>query len=112
MTRAARPVPSTTAMPRASSAARSPVGDRLRVREEDDVVGPLAQQVRVVDGAGAGAENADRLVAHLPAVAVGAVQEVAAPALPNTRNLGEPVDRPRGDEESSGAHGRSSATGA
>ena len=53
----------------------------VRVGEEDDVVRPLPEQLRVVDGAGIGSEDADRLVAHLPAVAVRAVQKVAAPAL-------------------------------
>ena len=53
----------------------------MRVGEEDDVVRPLPQELRVVDGAGIGSEDADRLVAHLPAVAVRAVQNVASPPL-------------------------------
>ena len=65
--------------------------DGVRVREEDHVVGPLAQEVRVLDGPGAGAEHADRLVADLPAVAVGAVQEIAAPALAGAGDVGQVV---------------------
>ena len=68
-------------MPRAVKRRALVRGDGVRVWEEDDVVRPLPKQLRVVGGAGAGPEDADRLVAHLPAVAVRAVQEIAAPAL-------------------------------
>ena len=60
--------------------------------EEDDVVRPLAQQLRMVDGAGMGAENPDRLVAHLPAVAVRAVEESPGPSAPGRREYRELVD--------------------
>ena len=63
-------------------------GEGVRVGEEDDVVRPLPQELRVVDGAGIGSEDADRLVAHLPAVAVRAVEEVAAPALSRAGDVG------------------------
>ena len=45
----------------------------------------------MLDGAGLGREDADRLVAHLPAVAVGAVEEVAAPALAGAGDVGQLV---------------------
>ena len=38
-----------------------------------------------------GPEHADRLVAHLPAVAVGAVQEIASPALAGADDIGQVV---------------------
>ena len=75
-------------MPRADQHLALGLGERVGVREEDDVVRPLAEQMRVVDGAGAGADDADRLVADLPAVAVGAVEEVSAPALAGARDVG------------------------
>ena len=57
------------------------VGQSVGVGEEDDVVGPLPHQLRVLDGAWVGAEDSDGLVADLPSVAVRAVQEISAPAL-------------------------------
>ena len=44
----------------------------------------------MLDGPGR-SEHADRLVAHLPAVAVRAVQEIAAPALAGARDIGQLV---------------------
>jgi hypothetical protein len=57
------------------------------VREEEDVVRPLPQEMRMVDGTGSGSEDSDWLIANLPAVAVGAVEEVAAPALARPRDV-------------------------
>ena len=57
------------------------LGQVVRVREEDQVVRPLPDESRVLDGAAACAENSERLIADFPAVAVGAVQEVAPPAV-------------------------------
>ena len=79
--------------------------DRVGVREEDDVVRPLAEEVRVVDRAGAGVDDTDRLVANLPAVAVGAVEEVSAPALAGAGDVGQPVDRSGREEEPSRGQG-------
>ena len=79
-------------------------GERVRVGEEDDVVRPLPQELRVLDGAGIGSEHADRLVAHLPAMAVGAVEEVAAPALPRAGNLGKLVDGAGREQQPSRCH--------
>ena len=55
----------------------------------------------MVDGAGIGSEDADRLVAHLPAMAVRAVEEVAAPALSRAGNVGKLVDGAGREQEPS-----------
>ena len=62
-------------------------GQRVGVGEEDHVVGPLAEQERMLDRAGLGAQDGDRLVADLPAVAVRAVQQVPAPPLVGTGDV-------------------------
>ena len=41
------------------------------MNEEDDVLGPLSDEQRMRDRTRVGAEHAERLVAHLPAVAYG-----------------------------------------
>ena len=76
-------------------------GEGVRVGEEDDVVRPLPQELRVVDGTGIGSEDADRLVAHLPAMAVRAVEEVAAPALSGAGNVGKLIDGAGREQEPS-----------
>jgi hypothetical protein len=50
----------------------------VAVGEQDHVVGPLPQQVSVRDGFRRSTEDAERLVAHLVAVAVRTVQQVPA----------------------------------
>ena len=45
----------------------------------------------MLDGPRTGREHADRLVAHLPAVAVRAVQEIASPALASADDIGQLV---------------------
>ena len=74
-------------------------GERVGVREEDDVGRPLADQLGVLDCFGGPAQHAEGLVAHLVAVAVGAVQEIAAPPLPDTRDVGQHVVQTRGHEQ-------------
>ena len=64
----------------------------------DHVVGQLAEQQRLVRGHRRGREDDDGLVAHLPAVAVGAVQDVAAPPLGQAGHVGQLVADPGGDE--------------
>jgi hypothetical protein len=66
-------------------------GQVIGVDEERHVVGPLPHQQRMLDRARQGAENADRLVAHLPPVAIGAVQEIPPPPLADPRDLGQLV---------------------
>ena len=60
-------------------------GEGGAVGEEDDVVGPLPDEVGVGEGLRGAAEHAEGLVPDLVAVAVGAVQQVAAPALARRR---------------------------
>ena len=71
------------------------------MREEDQVVRPLADELCVLDGAGAGAEHPERLIANFPAVAVGAVEEVFAPALPESGDRREFVCRSGRDQQPS-----------
>lgn len=69
--------------------------------EEDDVVGPLPYQLGVLDGAGLSAQDSQRLVADLPAMAVRAVQQVAAPALVDPRHVRQLVADTGGDQDPS-----------
>ena len=55
------------------------------------------------DGLGGPAEDAEGLVADLVAVAVRAVQQVAAPALAHPGDVGELVAQPGGDQDAAGA---------
>ena len=71
--------------------------------EVDDVVGPLPDEQGVLDGRGVGAEHPERLIAHLPAVAVGAVEEVLAPPFPDAGDVGEVVAHAGGDQHAPGA---------
>ena len=64
------------------------------VHEERDVDRPLTDELRVRAGGGVRAEHAEPPVAHLPSVAVRAVQHVASPALADAREFGEVVDEP------------------
>jgi hypothetical protein len=74
------------------------------VPEERDVVAQLAEEQRLVHGHGTGGQDADRLVADLPPVAVRAVQDVAAPALGHARQVGQLVDQPGGHQQPAGRH--------
>ena len=58
----------------------------------------------MVDGAGIGTEDADRLIAHLPAMAVRAVEEVAAPTLSRAGNVGKLIDGAGREKEPSCCH--------
>ena len=75
----------------------------LGVGEEDDVVGPLADEQGVLDGGGVGAEHAEWLVTNLPAVAVGAVEEVPAPSFTDAGDVGQVVADAGGDQNATGA---------
>ncbi len=74
-------------------------GERAGVGEEHDVAGPLPDDERVLDGVRGSTEYAEALVADLVAVAVGAVEQVAAPALADARDVGEHVAEPGGDQD-------------
>jgi len=71
----------------------------LGVGEVDDVVGPLAHDLRVLDRARAGADDAEGLVADFVAVAIGAVEQVTAPPLRHAGDVGDAVDDAGGDED-------------
>ena len=64
-----------------------------------DVVGPLADQEGVLDGLRCAAKYANRLVADFVAVAVGAVQEVAAPPLSHAGDVRDLIVEPGGDQD-------------
>ena len=72
-----------------------------RVGEEDNVVRPLTNQQRVLDGVGPRAQHPDGLVADLPAVAIRAVQQVAAPSLANARDVRQLVADPGREQDPS-----------
>lgn len=66
------------------------VGTRLRcgVQEQGDVSTPLPEQLRLVHSEGTGGQDPYGLVAHLPAVTVGTMHNVAAPALTKSWYVG------------------------
>ena len=96
--------PSTTAMPRAASCSACSSVERRAAAEEDDVVAQLPEQQRLVHRHRAARQHADRLVAHLPAVAVRAVQHVAAPPLPQPGHVRQLVDQPGGHQQPARPH--------
>ena len=67
-----------------------------------DPVGQLAPEPGRVPGQRTHGEDADRLVADLVAVAVGAVQDVTAPAFGDARDVGQPVLEAGGDQHPPG----------
>ena len=74
-------------------------GERIGVGEEDDVVRPLPDQEGVLHCSRIRAEDAERLVANLPAVAVRAVQEIAPPPLADAGDVGQLVAEAGGDQD-------------
>src|SRR4051794_32319060 len=66
------------------------------VAEQDDIVGPLAQQDREVFAAGAAREDGDPLVAALEAVAVRASACADSPALGKAGTSGPRAEHARG----------------
>jgi hypothetical protein len=81
--------------------ARDLVGGEVvrAVAEQDDVVGPLAQQDGEVLAAGAGGENGEALVAVLEAVAVRAGVRARAPQVGEAGDVGHFVEHPRREED-------------
>lgn len=59
--------------------------------QQCDVVTELAEDERVVDCQGSGAQYGDGAVAYFPAVAVHAVEHVAAPAFGQPLDIGQLV---------------------
>src|SRR5664279_666255 len=79
-------------------------GERVGVREEDDVGRPLAHQQGMLDGVGCSAQHSELLVADLVSVAVGAMQEISRPTLADAGDVGQVVSQPRGDDQPPGGH--------
>jgi hypothetical protein len=69
---------------------------------DHDVVRELPEQQRVVRGHRRGRQHRDRPVAHLPPVAVGAVQHVLAPPLGQACHVGQLVADATGDQHPPG----------
>ena len=97
-----RTVPSTTPMARATSSVRWVSVSMPSRCEEDDVVAPLPHDLGVADRVGCRADDAERLVADLVAVAVRAVQHVAGPAFTQAGDVGELVAQPGGERAPAG----------
>lgn len=74
----------------------------LGVGDVDDVLGPLADELGVEDGTRVGAEHGEGLIANLPAVAIGTVQEVLSPSLTDAGDVRELVARSGGYEDAAG----------
>ena len=70
------------------------LGEARGRREEHDVVGPLADDLGVAHRVRRSTQNAERLIEHLVAVAIQAVQNVARPPLAKTRDFGQSVAQP------------------
>ncbi len=62
----------------------------------------LAEHLRLVSRHRAGGEDADHLIAHLPAMAIGAVQNVFAPTFGQARDVGQGVNEASGDQQPAG----------
>ncbi len=76
-------------------------GQAVRVGEEEDVVRPLAYEQGVLHRAGQGAQHPEGLVAHLPPVAVRAVEEIPTPALVHPGDVRELIGHACGEEHPS-----------
>ncbi len=69
------------------------------MQEEGEAGAPLPPQLGLVQGRRSGGQHADRRVAHLPAVAVRAVQDVAAPPFRKAGNPGQFVAQAGGHQQ-------------
>jgi len=77
----------------------------VTVAEQHHVVRPLSPELRHVDGHRVDPDHADRPIADLPAVAVRAMQHRAAPALGQTRDVGQFVAQPGSQQDPPGSDG-------
>ena len=75
------------------------LGQVSLVGEEHDIGGPLPDEVCVSDRLRGAADDAQRPVTDLVAMAVGAVEKVATPALVHARDVGEHVAKPGGHQQ-------------
>lgn len=81
-------------------------GQVVGVGEEDDVLAPLTDQLRMLDRAGMRTEHSDGLIADLPSVAVRAVQQIPAPPRAHAWDIGELIAHTGGEQDSPGRHDR------
>jgi hypothetical protein len=65
-------------------------------------VGPLAHDLRVARGTRSATEHPERTVTDLVAVAVGTVEDVAGPPLPESGHVGQLVTQTSRDQQPSG----------
>ena len=84
--------------------AHVPTRLRRRVQQHRHVVAQLPEQQRLVHHARAAGQDGDHLVAHLPAVAVRAVQHIASPPLRHPGHVRQLIGQPRGDQQTPGQH--------
>ena len=80
------------------------VGERRALQEVGDVLAQLAEEQRLVHRHRAARQHPDGLVAHLPAVAVRAVQHLAAPPLAQPRHVRQLVGEAGRHQEAAGPH--------
>ena len=90
--------PSTMPMARATSSVALGLGEHPLRCEDDDVVAPLPHDLGVADRVGCHRDDAERLVADLVAVAVGAVQHVAGPAFTQASDVGKLITQTGGEK--------------
>src|SRR3954470_22434297 len=67
-------------------------------RQVGEVVGPLPNDLRIPDGAGSAADDAEPTVADLLAVTVGTVQDIPGPPLSQARDLGQLITQASRDQ--------------
>ncbi len=72
------------------------------VGKEDDIIGPLPDELGVRYRTGVRTEHAEGLIADLPTVAVRAVQQITAPAFAHTGNGGQVVAHTGRQEDAAG----------
>ena len=77
-------------------------GEDVGRGEVDEVVGPLANDLGVPDGARGAADDAEPPVADLVAVAVGAVQDIAGPPVAQAGDVRQLVAQAGRDQQSPG----------
>jgi hypothetical protein len=80
------------------------VRERDGVAEHNDVGAPLADQLRVLERIRGAAKHADRLIAHLPAMAIRAMQHVPSPPVDDSGDGQQLVPESGRDEHAAGAH--------
>ena len=96
-------------LPHGDAMARQPletlrVDLRRAVGAQHEIAAPGGELERQADAAVAAAVDRQRLIAHLPSVAVRTVEDAAAVQLAEAGNVGQVVDDAGGEEELAGVH--------